>query len=194
MAELAPQVVSERRALERAEKELARLRELKEVRGQRWTTQVQLQQKIISWITEGGIPPNTALADVEDAAEAKLLRKNERIADGVERYRHRLRELAADRHRINSAPYPSAGINGIKAKLRRQIEQLAEQGAPNVDDMIEHNAPLTFAMTSSRSLVRRHRGARVGDQREHRCAGAARLLVQRRDDRQDRNRDRCRGR
>lgn len=151
LPELASQIVSERRALERVERELARLRELKEVRSARWTTQVQLQGKVIDWITAGGVPTNCSMVNVDDLPEAELLKKGESVVDGIERYRHRLRELAADAHRIRSAPYPSAEA---KAKLRQHIAQLAEAGVPNVDSMIEHGSPLTFATTMLQTVVR----------------------------------------
>lgn len=150
LAATAPLVLSEKRALERVERELARRNALKQTRGDRYVPQKQLEARIIDWITAGGIPAGCVLEDVVDLPESELLKKNERISDGIERYRHRLRELAADAHRVRSAPFPS---KDIKAKLRQQIEALAERGRPNTDSAIEHNSPVSFAKMSLRSTV-----------------------------------------
>jgi hypothetical protein len=39
-----------------------------------------------------------------------VLKRGERVIDGVERLRHRLRELDADAHRIRSAVTPRSGF------------------------------------------------------------------------------------
>ena len=49
----APQVISERRKLERVEKELARLTELREVRTTRWQAAARLDQTITDWLMRG---------------------------------------------------------------------------------------------------------------------------------------------
>jgi hypothetical protein len=146
----APQVVAERRSLERAEKEMARLTRLRDDRGNRWQVAAQLERSVIEWLTQGGVPGGCALATVEDDDIGKLLKKGERIADGVERHRHRRRDYVADRHRVNSSAWPSSGK---KADAKARIEQLGDAGAPNLDAMIEHNAQLTFPTVTSSSLV-----------------------------------------
>jgi len=151
LGELAPQVVIERRELERAQKELTRLTTLKEARGARWTVAKQLEGRIIDWALRGGVPGGCSLEVVEDAPVSELLKKGERIADAVERHRHRLRELAADRHRLKSAPWPSSVA---KEKAKAEIERLAEAGAPDVDRAIEYGLPISFPMVSLSSLVR----------------------------------------
>ena len=89
----APEVVIERRALERATKELQRLQQLKESRTARWNVAKQLEARTSDWLVKGGVPANCVLEVVEDASLSELLKKGERISDAVERFRHRLREL-----------------------------------------------------------------------------------------------------
>jgi hypothetical protein len=149
LSELA--VVSERRALERAEAELVRLTGLKEDRGARANIVAQLERSITDWLFRGGIPSDCTFEAVEDAPLSELLKKGERIADAVERYRHRLRELAADLHRTRSAPWPSSVA---KEKTKAKVEQWAEAAMPNLDNMIEHNSPLAFPSMTLSSFVR----------------------------------------
>jgi hypothetical protein len=54
LPELAPQVVAERRQLERVEAELTRLQSLKEVRTGRWNVAAQLERSITDWLLRGG--------------------------------------------------------------------------------------------------------------------------------------------
>jgi len=61
----APQVVSEKRKLESAEKELARLVELKETRTVRWNTAAALHQAASDWVLRG-VPANCVIETVED--------------------------------------------------------------------------------------------------------------------------------
>ena len=51
----------------------------------------------------------------------------------------RLRELAADLHRVKSAPWPSSVA---KVAAREMIDRLADQGAPNLDGAIEFGQPI----------------------------------------------------
>jgi hypothetical protein len=68
----------------------------------------------------------------------------------IERHRMRLRELAADAHRVLSSPYPS---KDAKAKARAQIEAIAEASAPDVDGLVEHLSPIMFATKNMQSQV-----------------------------------------
>ncbi|MGY8633830.1 hypothetical protein RAD15_15240 [Bradyrhizobium sp. 14AA] len=150
LPELAPQVVIERRELERAEAELSRLASLKEIRGARWNTAKQLEARVIDWVMRGGIPTNCIIEPIEDPPLSELLKKGETIADAVDRFRHRLRELTADAHRVRSAPWPSSVV---KQEAKAQLEQIAEAATPNFDSMIEHHAPLVLPRVSLSSLV-----------------------------------------
>ena len=97
-------------------------------------------QAIEGWLKDGR-PPGTVLQDY-DGSEPKLL-KNESILDAIERLRRRGRELKADLNRIRSAPYPSAHA---RAKIRQEVEALAQAAAPVVSDVIEHDRKLVWHM------------------------------------------------
>jgi hypothetical protein len=87
---------------------------------------------------------------VPDTPVAELLKKNETLSDGVERYRLRQRECAAERHRVNSQQWP---ISMAEAAAIELIERRAEAGRPVLENAIEHNLPISFATTQLRSQV-----------------------------------------
>jgi hypothetical protein len=164
----APQVVTEQKLLDRATAELARLKSLQEIRSARWASCGQLERAIVDWL-RSGIPGNCQLVVVDDAPLSELLVKNDggRIEAAVARYRLRLRELAADRHRLNSAPWPSAMA---KAAAKALIDRLADAGTPNLDAAIEHGQGISFATTRLTSMMRNvpdapGRTARLTDRR-----------------------------
>jgi hypothetical protein len=148
----APVVVAERRKLERAEQELARLTTLKETRTVRWNAAAQFDQAVSDWILRGGIPHGCVIESVEGAPVSELMVKNDggSIETAVQRCRLRLRELAADRHRVNSAQWP---ISVAEAAARELIERRADAGAPDLDAAIEHGLPISFATTRLTALV-----------------------------------------
>jgi hypothetical protein len=143
------QVADVQRQLSRAEKEFARLTELKEVRSVRWTAAAQLHQAVRDW-TLRGIPADCVCDVVPDTPVAELLKKNETLSDGVERYRLRQREGAAEQHRLNSQQWP---IATAEAAARQLIERLADAGRPNLENAIEHNLPISFATTRLTSSI-----------------------------------------
>jgi hypothetical protein len=147
----APQVVAERRKLERAEKELARLTELKETRSVRWGAAGQLHQGVSGWVLRA-VPGDCVIESIEDAPLSELLTKAEggRIEAAVERFRHRRREQLANLHRVRSSPWPSSLA---KVAAKELIDRLADQGAPNLDAAIEHGMDIGFAMTRLTSSV-----------------------------------------
>ena len=149
LPELAPQVVSERRALERAEAELARLTALKEDRGARANTIAQLERSISDWVMRG-VPQGCRIESIDDPPLSELLRKGESLRDGVARYGHRLRELAADRHRVRSSSWPSSLV---KEKIKAEIEARADASAPDVDRAVEFGLPVSFATTITQAMV-----------------------------------------
>jgi hypothetical protein len=87
---------------------------------------------------------------LDDETPAPKLLKNETLMDAIERLRRRGRELVADLHRVQSAPYPSAHA---KQRARAEVEALAARGAISVDRLLEHDAPLEFPTTLLRSDV-----------------------------------------
>ncbi|MCD9821625.1 hypothetical protein [Bradyrhizobium japonicum] len=147
----APQVLSEKRKLERAEKELARRTELKEVRTVRSTVAAQLRQSVNDWVLRG-VPGDCTLDVVEDQPLSELLTKADggRIETAVERFRLKLREGAADLHRVRSSPWSSSAA---KVAAKGLIDRLADQGQPNLDAAIEHGMDIVFATTRLQSLV-----------------------------------------
>ncbi|UGY28182.1 hypothetical protein HU675_0016255 [Bradyrhizobium septentrionale] len=147
----APLVVSEMRKLQRAERELTRLSELKEVRSLRWNATGQLRQSVNDWVLRG-IPGNCTLDVVEDAPLSELMTKADggRIEAAVGRYQLRQRECAAGRHRVNSQQWP---ISLGEADAKELIERRADAAAPNLELAIEHGKPISFATTTQSALV-----------------------------------------
>lgn len=143
-------MVDERAKLTRVEKELQRLEQLRSVRGQRWTVAKQLEARISDWIMRGGVPGDCYLEVVADAPISELVKKGERIADAASRYQLRLRELAADLHRVKSAPWVSSAA---KEKAEAQIKMLAAAAAPDCDRAIEFGLPVSFQTTVTTALV-----------------------------------------
>jgi hypothetical protein len=61
-----------------------------------------------------------------------------------------VRELRADLARIAAAPFPSSFC---KARMRKQVEALATQGAPDVTDLIERAGDVIWPMQQVQSAV-----------------------------------------
>jgi hypothetical protein len=80
-----------------------------------------------------------------------VLKKGERIADAVERLRHRLGELKADVRRVRACPYPSSLA---KQRAREQVEMLASAGGPNVSRAVDALAPVEFPIRQTRAMIR----------------------------------------
>jgi hypothetical protein len=95
-----------------------------------------------------GKPGNTTLEAVE--VEPPKLNKGETVVDAIERHRRRVRELRADLHRIESVPYPSSYA---KQRMRAQIGQLAQRGAPSVSSLVEHDREIAWPTQSAQSKV-----------------------------------------
>jgi hypothetical protein len=128
-----PQVIEVNKTIARCESELSRLQTLESHRGAVMHNTGQLVQHTEDWLRSGR-PNGTTLTEAPAIAVADILRKGERAHDALERQRMRLRELAADRHRVESAPYPSADT---KKKMRSDIENLAMRGVPHVGALVE---------------------------------------------------------
>ena len=110
--------------------EAARLTQLKQTRSATWQTTAQVLRAVEEWLR--GKPSGT----VEDFdGPAPPLNRGETVLDGVERLRRRGRELQADLHRIQSAPFPSSEA---KRRAREQVEILAQRGTASVSQLVEH--------------------------------------------------------
>jgi hypothetical protein len=140
------QVVDIKRKLARLDGEIARLTTLEKSRGATMHNAGALLRDLEAWLRRGR-PPGTQLIDAAPIEINDALKKDERLVDGVERLRHRLRELDADAHRVRSAPFPSGDA---KKRLKDQIENLAMRGVPDVSALIEHNADIGWPLTMQR--------------------------------------------
>jgi hypothetical protein len=58
--------------------------------------------------------------------------------------------LKADLTRIRSAPYPSAHV---RAKIRQEVEALAQRGEPVASDAIEHDRSLIWPMRTLQGAI-----------------------------------------
>lgn len=88
-------------------------------------------------------PRGTRIVEVPQPEIATVLKRNETPATALDRLRLRLRELAADLHRVNSAPYPSAYA---KTRVRQMVEMRAQ--APDLSGLIEHDAEIRWPTTT----------------------------------------------
>jgi hypothetical protein len=111
---------------------------LREVRSAAWSAASLTLSNVETWLRIGR-PHGTTLEQFDGPQQT--LNKGEDVVSAIERHRRRNRELQADLHRIRSAPYPASFA---KRKLREQVEQLAQRGAPVVSGLIEHGDKLQF--------------------------------------------------
>jgi hypothetical protein len=118
-----------------------------QVRAQAFQAVAQVHTAVMAWLANGK-PANTVCEDFE-GPEPKL-NKGEDLVAAIERLRRRVRELRADLHRIESAPFPSTHA---KARAKAQSEELAQAGAPTVSLLIEHDQPLQWAQRSLSARV-----------------------------------------
>ncbi len=124
-----------------------RLNERSETRSQAWRTASGALAACEAWLRDG--KPHGTVLELLEGPEPKL-NKGESITDAIERHRRRVRELRADLHRIESAPYPS---KHAKARLREAIEILAQRGTPDVSALIEHDGNIVWPMQRVQSQV-----------------------------------------
>jgi hypothetical protein len=139
-------VMEAQRLFDKATANFRRLQELQTVRTAAWQSASGALANAETWL-KNGRPAGTALEDF-DGPKPTLI-KNETVVDAVERLRRRVRELRADLHSIESAPYPS---KYVKARMRAAVEALSQQG-PHVSMMVEHDGGLIWPMTHLRSEV-----------------------------------------
>jgi hypothetical protein len=98
-------VVSAEKHLEKMAADFKRLTELQEVRSAAWQTTSAALANVETWLRHG-LPGNCTLEPTD--TEPPKLAKGETVTDAIERLRRRGRELRADLHRIESAPFPSS--------------------------------------------------------------------------------------
>ncbi|MCG2665317.1 hypothetical protein ACFPFP_00045 [Bradyrhizobium sp. GCM10023182] len=139
-------VVEVQRKLAAIDGEMRRLSELIEVRRARAQSAARLVASVESWLREGR-SSGRVIVEAAEIEIAMITKRNESIAGALDRLRHRLRELAADQHRNNSAPYPAAHA---KARARAMVEQLAERGAVDVSALVEADAEIGWPLAIQR--------------------------------------------
>ena len=146
----APQVIAERRKLDRATAELKRAKELDEIRDARWRAAGNVASNVDMFLRS--VPSDSEqLVPVEDVDVASVLKKNETIGDAIERLQRRVREWKADLHRVRSAPLPSAVARELASA---QIDRLAAAGEPYTAGVVEHGQEVIFASTLLNAVVR----------------------------------------
>jgi hypothetical protein len=145
-----PRVIEQQRLLDKLTDDLRRLNELYETRTAAWHGASHVLSSVETWLKNGGVPPGVVLED--HAVDVPKLAKGESgLLDAIENRRRRVRELRADLHRIQSAPFPSSHA---KAQMRAQIEVLSQQGAVNVGRLVEHDGQIEWPTKMLRSDVR----------------------------------------
>jgi hypothetical protein len=140
-------VVQAQKRLDKAKADLKRITELQATRTEAWHAVSGALSNVEAWLRHGR-PQGVALQDFD--VDVPKLNKGETVIEAVERVRRRGRELKADLHRIASAQYPS---NYTKQKMREQITQLAERGAPDVTTLVEHDSKVEFQTQRLQSQV-----------------------------------------
>lgn len=135
-----PRVIVAEQHLAKLVADQRRLNDRNETRSAAWREAGHPLINVETWLRDGR-PHGTILQDYDGPAP-KLL-KNETVIDAIERHRRRGRELKADLSRIRSAPYPSAHV---RAKIKQEVEALAQAGTPVVSDVIEHDRKLVWPM------------------------------------------------
>jgi hypothetical protein len=144
-----PSVVQAQRTLDRATEDFERIKQRSEAKTAAWQAASAALANIETWL-KSGRPGGTTLEDF-DGPEPKLVKGENSLLDAIENRRRRTRELKADLHRIASAPFPSAYC---KAKMRQQVEQLAQRGEPSVSRLVElGDGPVDFQTMHLRSEV-----------------------------------------
>ena len=125
-------VTTQQALVDKLTADLQRLDARRERAVAQWQPAARVRTNVEAYLKDG-MPLGTVCEDF-DGPVPKLNGK-ETILDGIERLRRRGRELRADLHRIESAPFPSSFA---KARMREQVETLARRGTPTVSLLVEH--------------------------------------------------------
>jgi hypothetical protein len=134
-----PRVIAATKALDKDTREFELIKQRSEDRTAAWHAASGVLANTEPWL-KSGRPGGTRLEQC-DWPEPKLAKGENGLLDAVENRRRRVRELHADLHRIRSAPYPSSHA---KQRMRAQIEALAQRGAPDVTNLIEHDGEIIW--------------------------------------------------
>lgn len=140
-------VIEATRTLEKATADFNRLTELQRVRSSDWQASTAALSAVEGWLRDAR--PSGEILEDWDGPDVKLV-KGETVIAGIERLRRRVRELRADLHRIQSAPFPSSHA---KQRMRAQIEAMAMQGAPSVSLLVESDGDIIWPTVRQQSEV-----------------------------------------
>jgi hypothetical protein len=127
-----PRVKAAQRDLDARTEDRDRIEALYAQRAAQWQASSRIVNELEGWL-RNDLPGGTILQAVE--TEPPKLLKGETLIDAIERLRRRGRELRADRHRVQSAPYPASFA---KERMRQQVDEIAARGAISVSALVEH--------------------------------------------------------
>jgi len=136
------------RTLDKATADFNRLTELQQARTAAWQSSSRALANVENWLRQG-VPDNCTL-DAVEVEVPKLAKGENGLLDQIENRRRRVRELKADLHRIQSAPFPSSYA---KQRLREMVEQFAARGAPDLTNLIEHDGDIIWPTLRVQSVV-----------------------------------------
>lgn len=145
LTEDAPQVKSAHRQVAQKQKRRDELAKLIDERAARRGEVSQLVQRL-----EGFLVAHAGVALASCEPVEPVLRKGEVIAAAIERIRRRVRELDADRRRVEAAPFPAAEC---KALARQQVEAMVSRGAPNLLPLVDQRAPVEWPREFTNAVV-----------------------------------------
>jgi hypothetical protein len=140
-------VLEAQRTLDKDTREFELIKQRSEDRTAAWRTTAAPVATCADFLRHG-VPGNCKLEAVE--VQPPKLNKGETVTDAIEHLRRRGRELKADLHRIQSAPYPSSYA---ERQMIAQVEALAMQGAPSVSLLIEHDGKIVWQTQQMQSTV-----------------------------------------
>ena len=126
--------------LRKLDAEFARVAETRDLRTSAWHHLGQLVQRNEDYVDRLTDPIHGFTAEVTPSR-----RKGESLIDAIERARRKLRDLAADRRRVEHAPIPASQAKQI---AREHVERLAQRGCPDVLQVLELGEAPTWPTTT----------------------------------------------
>ena len=139
-------VIQQKKLVEELSNASQRLTDRYQRPHQSWNRAAQALRSVENWLQSR--PGGTRLEDYS-GPEPKLL-KGESLIDAIDRHRKRAREIQSDLAAVEGAPFPSSHA---KAKARRQVEELAQRGAPSVALLLKKDRDVVFPVTGLQANV-----------------------------------------
>jgi hypothetical protein len=140
-------VIQQRRVLDEATIAAQRINDRYARAAAEWEPKARTLSACQTWLKT--LPPGVTVTDWV-GPEPKLAKGEPDVFAAIAHLERRTRELGADLHRVESAPYPSSHA---KQRMREQIETLAQRGAPSMALLVEHDREIVWPQTSLRSAV-----------------------------------------